>query len=1172
MGQYHALYEPIAAGNFVESASFNRSDVNEPAATSRPQSPAHPTGTQGGSENTASRRWPCFSLADLIARQNAQQELDRWAQPQLKRLSEAFETVPHTAFLTDAAGITLLAIGNRVEADQLELVAGCCWLDAPSAAVAGPTVAQQATTTESQHTLEPSAIAQVLRDPATSFAEVEHAAGLLVGFTTLAAPLADHGRLVGAIGVCLPCGEVSPQRRLLVEYAAAAIEKAWHGQPPVAVPSDESSLAGWQVGDSFWFNRTLLELLPVAVYVCDAAGAIQYYNHRAVQLWGREPKLGENGDHYCASYRAFTPDGTQITRLQSPMAAVLENGEPLHNIEASVVRPDGSRVFVIVNVQPIRDKQGQLLGAVNVLQDISDRLQAENAKGLLAAIVESSDDAIISKSFDGYITSWNSGAERLYGYTAEEALGKPVAMLCTAEGAKEISHILEQVRASQQLRHYETTRVRKGGALADVSVTVSPVKNAAGEIVGASAIARDITEQKRLERERRANEERLQMALESGRMGTWDWDVRQDRMIWSPGLEALHGLKPGTFPGTFEAFQADIHPQDRKRVVREILDTLKTGREYRNEYRLVRPDGTVHWVEARGRAIRNDRGEPIHMMGICMEVTERKRIEHDLRFLADASRSLASLKDWQSTLQSIAQMAVPHFADWCVVYMNGENGQPEPFALSHADPSKRTVAEDLHQRFPPQLDPATGIYRAIHSGESMLVPLVDDAMLQKHAHGAEHLEILRGLGLKSYVCVPLSIRDRVIGAMLFVSAESGRRYDATDLSVAEDLAHRVAVTIENAWLYEESQENARRKDEFLAMLAHELRNPLAPVRSGLDVLRLRLGENETIALMQEQVEHLVRLVDDLLDVSRIMRGKVQLRSDEVDLRGLASRAVETVRSFVQSQRHHLTVSMPDEPVWVRGDAVRLTQVLTNLLHNAAKYTEPGGRIWLTIEPDARSAVITVRDTGIGISKTLLPHVFELFTQADQSLERSQGGLGIGLTLVRNLVELHGGNVSASSPGENQGSEFVVRLPLVPAPAKSETSPNLSDQVPPGRRVLIVDDNHAAARMLSLLLKSMGIHEVRCEGDGPSGLKAVNEFQPDLVLLDIGLPGMDGYEVAKILRRDPCNDHLLLVALTGYGQPEDRRHSKDLGFDEHLVKPLAMDNVRQLLRHPKIQAR
>jgi len=1157
----------------VESASVNRSDVNESAATPRPQPSAQPNAAQGGSGDTASHAWPCVPLAELIERQHAQQDFDRSAQPHLKRLSDALGAVPHAAFLTDAAGITLVVIGHLKVAGPCELVAGCRWLGTPTA--------DYAADSDTHHTppgrsptppLGPSAIAQVLSGPERSFAEVVHTAGVLRGFATLAAPLVDRGRVVGALGLCLPADEVSPEWRLLVEYAGAAIEQAWNQQQAAAVPIDEAAIAASQVGDSFWFDRSLLELLPAAVYVCDAAGAIQYYNNRAVQLWGREPKLGENGDHYCASYRTFTPDGTQITRLQSPMAAVLETGEPLHNVEASVVRPDGSQIFVIVNVQPIRDKRGQLLGAVNVLQDIPDRLQAENVKGLLAAIVESSDDAIISKSFDGYITSWNSGAERLYGYTAEEALGKPVAMLCTADGAKEISHILEQVRASQQLRHYETTRVRKGGALADVSVTVSPVKNAAGEIVGASAIARDITEQKRLERERRANEERLQMALESGRMGTWDWDLRQNRMTWSPGLEALHGLEPGTFPGTFEAFQADIHPLDRDRVVREILDALQTGREYRNEYRLIRPDGTVHWVEARGRVIRDRSGEPIHMMGICMEVTERKRIEHDLRFLADASRSLASLKDWQSTLQSIAQMAVPHFADWCVVYMTGENGEPEPFALAHADPDKRTVAEDLHRRFAPQLDPATGIFRSLNSGESVLVPQVDDAMLQKHSHGPEHLEIMRGLGLKSYICVPLSIRDRVIGAMLFVSAESGRRYDATDLSVAEDLAHRVAVTIENAWLYEESQENARRKDEFLAMLAHELRNPLAPVRSGLDVLRLRLGDCETIALMQEQVEHLVRLVDDLLDVSRIMRGKVQLRSDVVDLRGLAGRAVETVRSFVQSQHHQLTITMPDEPLWVRGDSVRLTQVLTNLLHNAAKYTEPGGRIWLTIEPGEHSAVITVRDTGIGISKALLPRVFDLFTQADQSLERSQGGLGIGLTLVRNLVELHGGSVSASSPGENQGSEFVVRLPMVAAPATHEAKPNQSSQVPLSRRVLIVDDNQAAAKMLSLLLKSMGIHEVRCAGDGPSGLKAVEEFQPDLVLLDIGLPGMDGYEVAKILRCDPRHDSLLLVALTGYGQPEDRRRSKDLGFDEHLVKPLAMDTVRQLLQHPKIQSR
>ena len=1163
----------------MESASFDCIDVNEPAATPRTQSTEQEMGPEGYTGDPSSGGWRLVSPAQLAQRQAAQPFCSGSALTQLQRLSAALNSIPHAVFVTDSAGVTLAVAANLSPAENLCLVPGCCWLapaaDKPANGASG--TAESSTpanaTGGEQHTLEQSAITQVLSGNATAVAQVEHGTGVLRGFSTIAVPLIDHeSRLTGALGLCLHTADATPERRLLVEYAAAAINQTWLLPPAAIAASDKASAATSQSGALSWFDRTVLELLPAAVYVCDATGTVRYFNDRAIELWGRTPNLGDDGTRYCTSYRTFTPEGTLITRLQSPVATVLETGEPLQNVEASVVRPDGSRIVVMVNVQPIRDTSGKLLGVVNVVQDISDRLQAEDAKGLLAAIVESSDDAIISKSFDGYITSWNTGAERLYGYSAEEALGKPVAMLCTAEGAKEIPHILEQVRTSQQLRHYETTRVRKGGTLADVSVTVSPVKNAAGEIVGASAIARDITEQKRLERERRDNEERLQMALESGHMGTWDWDIRQGRMQWSTGLEVLHGLEPGTFPGTFEAFQADIHPLDRERVLHEIRETLETGREYRSEYRLIRPDGAVHWVESRGRVIRDVTGGPVHMMGICMEVTDRKRIEQDLRFLADASRSLASLKDWQSTLQSIAQMAVPHFADWCAVYIAGESGDPELCALAHAEHDKVAVAEDLHRRYPPQLDEATGVYRSLKSGKSVLVHQVNDAMLQKHARSPEHLGIIRGLGLQSYVCVPLSIRDRVIGAMLFVSAESGRRYDVTDLSVAEDLAHRVAVAIENARLYEESQESARRKDEFLAMLAHELRNPLAPVRSGLDVLRLRMGETETIAVMQEQVEHLVRLVDDLLDVSRIMRGKVQLRSDVVDLRSLAGRAVETVRPFVQSQNRQLNVAIPDTPLWVRGDAVRLAQVLTNLLHNAAKYTEPGGRIWLTISQEQNEAVVTVRDTGIGIPKSLLPHVFELFTQADQSLERSQGGLGIGLTLVHNLVELHGGSVSASSPGENQGSEFVVRLPMVAAPTKGEAKPNPLCQLPLHRRVLIVDDNVAAAKMLSMLLKSMGISEVRCAGDGPSGLQAVEEFRPDLVLLDIGLPGMDGYEVAKIIRCNPDNDPLLLVALTGYGQPEDRRRSKDLGFDEHLVKPLALDNVRQLLQHPKIQAR
>ncbi|MGE3776891.1 MAG: MEDS domain-containing protein [Pirellulaceae bacterium] len=369
---------------------------------------------------------------------------------------------------------------------------------------------------------------------------------------------------------------------------------------------------------------------------------------------------------------------------------------------------------------------------------------------------------------------------------------------------------------------------------------------------------------------------------------------------------------------------------------------------------------------------------------------------------------------------------------------------------------------------------------------------------------------------------------------------------------------------------ESLRETDRRKDEFLAMLAHELRNPLAPIRSGLDVLSLGDVAPEVVDLMRRQVEQLVRLVDDLLDVSRIMRGKVNLRRELVELAQVVARASETARPLIDAQHHRFTRSLPAEPVWIDGDPVRLAQVFSNLLANSAKYTEYGGQIALTAQVEEDEVVIRVRDSGIGIDAELLPHVFELFTQSERAIDRSQGGLGIGLTVSKSLVEMHGGSIAATSAGHGKGSEFVVRLPLV----RRAERPLLRHVPSPPcqrRRILVVDDNAAAAKMLSLLLRKMGPHHIELAHDGPRALELARDFQPDIVLLDIGLPRMSGYEVAQQLRELPRSSPLLLVALTGYGSDEDRRRSQLAGFDEHLIKPPALESLQQLLAHPVLAA-
>jgi signal transduction histidine kinase len=362
----------------------------------------------------------------------------------------------------------------------------------------------------------------------------------------------------------------------------------------------------------------------------------------------------------------------------------------------------------------------------------------------------------------------------------------------------------------------------------------------------------------------------------------------------------------------------------------------------------------------------------------------------------------------------------------------------------------------------------------------------------------------------------------------------------------------------------------RRKDEFLAMMSHELRSPLAPIANALQLLGTQRGNENPIqhqarSIIERQMGNLQHLVDDLLEVSRMTTGKIPLRRKPVVVGDIVKGAVETVRSVVEERRHELTVTLPPDPIRLHADKGRLEQVIANLLHNAAKYTEEAGRIWLSVDLEGESVVIRVRDTGLGISPEFLPRIFELFAQEEQSLDRSQGGLGIGLALVRRFAELHGGDVQAFST-LGQGSEFVVRLPLAAADTAQQQSAvpearPLATPVP--LRVLVVDDNPDTLTTFSMLLRTLG-HDVRTAGDGESVVGEALDYQPDVVLLDIGLPGLNGYGVAKRIRLEPTLQDVVLIALTGYGQDSDRQAAMQAGFNHHMVKPADFEKLEQIL--------
>jgi PAS domain S-box-containing protein len=620
----------------------------------------------------------------------------------------------------------------------------------------------------------------------------------------------------------------------------------------------------------------------------------------------------------------------------------------------------------------------------------------------------------------------------------------------------------------------------------------------------------------------RESEEQLRLAVEAGKMGTWEWNIATNQVKWSPALEAIHGLAPGTFACTFAAYQQDIHPEDLAQVSSAIGQTVQLGEDHQVEYRIIRPDGVIRWVEGRGKLFRDPSGLAVRMIGVCMDITERKRAEEVLR---ESEQRFRTMADTAPAILWIAESDAS-----CTFLSRGWyefTGQTEQEALGFG------WLEAMH----PEDRDAT--FRILREANARHEPFAVDYRLRR-ADGV-------------YRWVVDSARPRFGPAGEFLGF-IGSVIDMHERKQAEEAL----------------READQRKDAFLATLAHELRNPLAPIRNAVQILRLAEGDRaiteQARQTIERQLQQMVRLVDDLLDLSRITRNLIELRKERVALADVVRSAVETSQPLIDAAGHDLVVTLPPQSVWLNADLVRMAQVVANLLNNAAKYTPERGRIWLTAERHENELVVRVRDTGIGIKLETLPHIFDMFTQVDTSRERSRGGLGIGLTLVKSLVEMHGGSVRAASAGPGQGSEFTVRLPVaaaVEAPRRDGKAGDPSNTKAPSRRILVVDDNWDAAQSLGMLLKIMG-HEVRTAYDGAGGLEVVRTFRPDVALLDIGMPGMNGYELARRLRAQDDLRGMILVAVTGWGQEEDRLRSREAGFDLHLTKPADLAALEGLL--------
>ena len=787
--------------------------------------------------------------------------------------------------------------------------------------------------------------------------------------------------------------------------------------------------------------------------------------------------------------------------------------------------------------KPPRPKAGEQRPAGNTSAPSGHQRQADRNGGLLASIIESSDDAIISKDADGMITSWNPAAERIFGYTAQEVIGRSVTMLIPQERHDEEPGILERIRSGERIDHYETVRRRKDGTPVEISLTVSPIRDDKGRIVGASKIARDITERKQAEKRRRLAEESLRQSQEQyGRLanllpvgvytcaadGTITYFNQQAATLW--GRAPQPGDTDERFCGSLKLFLpgTDTHllHEDCPMAV-----ALREGTSYRNEEVIIeRPDGSRVTELVNIDPIRDADGTVAGAINVFHDVSALKRVEEALR---EEKENLRTLLD---TLPVAVFLA--HDPECRRISGNRAAGRllrmPDDANLSLtapvADvPRHFTVVTPGGEPVPSHLLP---IQRAAR-GETV----TDEALVVLFEDGSELHELVSAQPLHD-----ASGRPR--GAIACI-------LDVTPLKHTENAL----------------RDADRRKDEFLATLAHELRSPLAPIVAGLEIMQMAPDDRDIIErtrrTMERQADQLVTLVDDLLNVSRITRGKLELRKRPTEVGPIVDAAVEAIAPAIEQGGLTLTTSLPDRPLLVHADANRIAQVLANLLSNAAKYTPPGGRVEVAVEREDGHASISVSDTGIGIPPEMAEGIFAMFAQIDRPQERGHAGLGIGLTLAKSLVEMHDGTIAVESEGVERGSKFTVRLPLLREDRIDQSSGTMtSKEIPAGgnRRVLVVDDNEAMVDALSTMLRLLGC-EVRTASNGQLALEAADEFRPDVVLMDLGMPVMSGYEAARRIRQEPWGVDMQLVALTGWGQKEHKQRTLEAGFDHHLVKPV-----------------
>ncbi|WP_425618153.1 PAS domain S-box protein [Anatilimnocola sp. NA78] len=824
-------------------------------------------------------------------------------------------------------------------------------------------------------------------------------------------------------------------------------------------------------------------------------------------------------------------------KLRESLLAVLQQGSSFDDFGVTFESPSVGKRDLLLDARRVIHEGKHTSSILLTIEDITNRRKSEHALAAqqewLKVTLASIGDAVIATDVRGVIVFLNPVAEAITGWSSTEAVGQNLEtvfqIVNETTRAKVENPVTKALRSGTVVGlANHTVLIAKDGTESPIDDSAAPIRATSGELVGCVLVFRDVRERRADEKAIEDSELRYRLIGKAANDAIWDWDLETNEVIWTEGVRRVFGYAAQDIGETASWWIENIHPDDRQRISDDIHAAIDGGAEHwQDEYRYRRADGTYVAVFDRGQIVRQN-GKPVRMVGSMLDLTEQKRARAALKSAEERFafvRKSSGVGFWYCDLPFDVLQWDEHVKSHFHLPADAHVTIDTFYERMHpADREPTRTAIELSIR---EQKPYDVYYRTVH-------PVT----------GAE--KWIRAIGRTFYSAENTPIRF------------DGVTVDVSEQKRAEGELREVAAALSDA---------GHRKDEFLATLAHELRNPLAPLRNALQLMRLSYEpelQEHARSMMERQLSQMVRLVDDLMDVSRITRGKVDLRQEIMPISVVLNNAIETSRPLIEQMGHQLKVSLPAQPILVDADMTRLAQVFSNLLNNAAKYSEQGSQIEVSVERQGDDVVIRVKDNGIGIAADQLPRIFEMFAQVDRSLERSQGGLGIGLTLVKRLVEMHGGTVQAASEGAGQGSEFIVRLPWLAEGAKPRATGGA--ELPSAKsslRVLIVDDNQDGANSLALMLKIIG-NDTCTAYDGEEGVNAAATYRPDVILFDIGLPKLNGYEACRRIREQPWGQQPVIIAVTGWGQDEDRRRSQAAGFDHHLVKPVDPRALMQLL--------